>query len=389
MYPKDGPAPCTAESKEAEVYHLLHDSLPRDYFVVHSLPVQRVNQGEFEIVEIDFAIFHPAKGLLTLEVKAGTKFDFTRRGIVRQHNDGNSRQETVHEQAYRAWTCLMDKFKEKKGDSDRYGFCKSNYAVWFLDVSSDDEILANLPTWYDRECTLTLEDRVDPRAAIGRVMALNREDGSYHKMNQDQVERFLSEFLVPEGVFSSTEREENAILGGRLFELTEAQKRVLEYLRYEKVAAVTGIGGTGKSVIAKERARQLSRHGRRVLYLCYNRLFGKELQEEFKDIRNITAMTVDGFAAKLINPESMGYETLEAWEDVHDTDRYTELSYIILSASEKDEDGNFRGLPECDFDDLIIDEAQDFNKPGMDALWDAIISLDKSDTFRLFGINGG
>ena len=56
---------------------------------------------------------------------------------------------------------------------------------------------------------------------------------------------------------------------------------------------------------------------------------------------------------------------------------------------EKDEDGNFRGLPECDFDDLIIDEAQDFNKPGMDALWDAIISLDKSDTFRLFGINGG
>lgn len=374
------------ESKEALVYDLLKESLSQSYIVVHSLPVQRVDKGRVEIVEIDFVIFNPDMGVLTLEVKAGSNFEYY--SDSSKGGDDICRvvegrlKDPVRAQAHRAYQCFMNKYSDrckevgKRLDEEYpFGFCKSNYAVWFLDLTRHELDRIGLPTGMDPSCVLTLEDREDPEGAIERIMRLERKDGSYHKMTPEQADRFVREFLAPSGRFPSSPERENAELGAKLFELTDGQTRVLEYLRYERMAAVTGVGGTGKSVIARTRALQLAQKGRKVLYLCYNKLFGDSLRSRFDEEPNIRAMTIDGYAAFLIDPKGEGYFSLEEWEYVSEKNRYEKLAEIMDHASELRDDGAFEGLPKWKFTDLIIDEAQDFGAEGMDDLWLSILGL--------------
>ncbi|NJO76961.1 MAG: DEAD/DEAH box helicase family protein [Leptolyngbyaceae cyanobacterium RM1_406_9] len=45
---------------------------------------------------------------------------------------------------------------------------------------------------------------------------------------------------------------------------------MLNILRYQKRAAIIGGAGTGKTLLAIEKAAQLAESGLRVLFVCYN-----------------------------------------------------------------------------------------------------------------------
>ena len=59
--------------------------------------------------------------------------------------------------------------------------------------------------------------------------------------------------------------------GAALVRLTEEQFDILEILCAFPRVGVSGGAGTGKTLVAMERARRLAAEGRRVLLLCYNR----------------------------------------------------------------------------------------------------------------------
>src|SRR5262249_42904878 len=54
-------------------------------------------------------------------------------------------------------------------------------------------------------------------------------------------------------------------------ELTRQQSRLLRARGMRRRAVICGGAGTGKTLLALERAMELARSGRRVLLLCYNR----------------------------------------------------------------------------------------------------------------------
>ena len=56
----------------------------------------------------------------------------------------------------------------------------------------------------------------------------------------------------------------------RLRRLTEQQHRLLDYLAQQPKAAIRGVAGSGKTMLALAKAQREARAGRRTLLLCYN-----------------------------------------------------------------------------------------------------------------------
>ena len=57
-------------SKEDLMFESL-EKLPGDYYVIHSLKMTDFIKSSLKTREIDFVIFHPQKGILSLECKGG------------------------------------------------------------------------------------------------------------------------------------------------------------------------------------------------------------------------------------------------------------------------------------------------------------------------------
>ena len=59
------------------------------------------------------------------------------------------------------------------------------------------------------------------------------------------------------------------------------QKCILNYLTEQKTAVIQGVAGTGKTLIAMEKARRHADAGERVLFLCYNAQLKTYLSENY------------------------------------------------------------------------------------------------------------
>ena len=53
--------------------------------------------------------------------------------------------------------------------------------------------------------------------------------------------------------------------------MTDDQQRILEILANQNRAAIQGVAGSGKTILALAKAQAIARAGARTLFLCYNR----------------------------------------------------------------------------------------------------------------------
>lgn len=73
--------------------------------------------------------------------------------------------------------------------------------------------------------------------------------------------------------------------------LTEQQARVLRVIGGRKRAVIAGGAGTGKTLIAVEKARRSAEAWGRVLLLCYNRPLADALAQSMTDVKQIHVMS--------------------------------------------------------------------------------------------------
>ena len=115
--------------------------------------------------------------------------------------------------------------------------------------------------------------------------------------------------------------------------------------------------GTGKSVIALDRARQYCAEGRQVLYLCFNRLLAAHVRTGLKRTQNSASMQVHSVHAlyhKLIE-DARFLPRLQAHDQQASdffSERFPELAAEALC------EGSHAG-----WDVLVVDEAQDLLTP--------------------------
>ena len=145
-------------------------------------------------------------------------------------------------------------------------------------------------------------------------------------------------------------------IDARIVQLTNDQVRASRRMSANPRTIVRGRAGTGKTVIAMERARQLAASGAKVLFLCFNQLLATHVRlcmQSDSVLRDVEVRHVHALFREVIEAAGMAGKLSEAVdEELLYAETYPRT--FVNAAIELD-------LPA--WDALVIDEAQDLLTP--------------------------
>lgn len=360
MIPPMGPREYVPASRENYIYDALA-TLPDDYLVIHSCTIVSAASGEYRENEGDFVVFNPDLGILCIESKAG---QISCKDGCWYYGDGREMSKSgPYAQARHIGYRVMTRFDEL-GLGKLLSACKVMHAVWFPSLPNHILRSIDYPTDASFDFTLGLDDLSDPEPKIRSIMSID-VSAVTGTLSQEDAHKVVNKVLCPEFSIVPTKRLRYDLNDIAFARLLDSQARVLNYLAFQRSDAINGAAGTGKTLIAVERAKQVAEQGGRVLFLCYNALLKNELKERFSDWENVFVYTAAGFACAICDSPEPDFAKLG--------DKLLELA----------ESGDFR------FDHVVVDEAQDFgaaeieNAGILPLLHDIVLDSPKG-TFYMF-----
>lgn len=336
--------------------------LSEDYYVFHSFRITDTREGVFHESETDFVILNRTKGVICLEAKAGQiRYEngcWLYGSGIPMHNGGPFNQAGANK--YKLMRYISDSsmaFVLEK--------CKFFHAVWFPSVSNDRLRSMTLPSEADKTLILTKEALSDPEEFIDRVYALELPSRVETNLSEFECKRLVREIFCPQfNVFPSASFE--ADLKKIVFHrLLDEQAGILDFLDEQLTAAVNGAAGTGKTMIAVEKARRHAASGENVLFLCFNTQLKDYLENNYAR-ELVSYYTIAGFACKICNTVRPDYKGLKS-----------KLEDYYISGS----------FP---YKHVIIDEGQDFGSEAIEEtdiiqlIHDIIVDTDQGGTFYVF-----
>ena len=364
---------------ERDVYIALRDQLPESYRVVHSLPWLRPDRDGIDAPlregEADFVIFHPDYGLLVLEVKGGEEMFSRGQQWFRKLPKRDKPITNPFDQARRNMHALTNAIEERTG-----GRLKSNkyvygYAVVFphgratgrlpLDVA--DQILIDVDRMPELERMIEKAFRAFPQK-IGRL-----QRPEFIEMLDVILPRF--QIMRPLSPQIEAGRE-------KLLELTDNQALAFRGLFANPQLLIEGVAGSGKTLLAVERALAFARQGIRCLFVCYNKELAQWIREQLAadPDRAEVAKLVDvhhfhALAAELASEAGLPFDVppslagqRQFWDE--------EAASILEAASD-----SLFAMAEPRYGALVVDEAQDFAELWWYALFPLVENGDKGLIF--------
>ena len=335
--------------------------LPDEYYVFHSFKIVSVRDGVVRESETDFVVFHPKKGVLCIEAKAG-KVSYSE-GVWYYGSGIEMRHGGPFEQARSNMRKLMQLFDDK-GLREEARHCKFLHAVWFPSVARHDLTKVNLPSDAVPETVLVNEDVFSPLESIERIFSLEVPTRVETDLTEKQAHLVINRVLSPSfDLFVSCTLDID--LGKHVFRrMIKEQSRIIDFLEDQPSAAINGVAGTGKTVLAIEKAQRAALLGERVLFLCYNRYLRDRLASDYSN-GLIDFYTIDGLAASLLGTPSYDASALD-----------DKLSELFLE-------------DRFPYAHVVVDEGQDFGQERfeevgvLETLSDIILSKE-GGTFYVF-----
>ena len=192
MYP-----PSPREYKENSLEGIMFEAFKKlsdEYMVFHSMTITTLEGEVIEQSETDFVIFHPKKGILCVEAKAGQanckeRVWYYGNGEVMPH-DGPFCQASTN------MFNLIEYFKYKNC-GDILKRCKFLYAVWFPSVTGEKIRKVDLPANAPKEIIISkdsfdnIEDKID--SIFSYSFMAKRETN----LTSDDVDRIINRVLAP------------------------------------------------------------------------------------------------------------------------------------------------------------------------------------------------
>ncbi|MEO8511788.1 MAG: AAA family ATPase [Chloroflexota bacterium] len=133
--------------------------------------------------------------------------------------------------------------------------------------------------------------------------------------------------------------------------LSSQQFGALDLLSTQRRALILGVAGSGKTLLAAEKARRLAAHGFEVLLTCFNRPLAEHLAATVGRLDRLTVSTFHRLS------ERLGQEAgIIGPDPAHDTAYFDDLPDVL--------DRALHILPEPRFDAIVVDEGQD-----LDSVW--------------------
>ncbi len=344
MYPERLPDGLTSDA-EYDLFATFEQELDEHFTVFAGVKwlLKGKQRGAFQ-GEADFIIAHPERGLLILEVKGG---DISRDGATGQWHSVD-RHGTRHvisdpiDQARRNSFALQDKLAEAPTTSGlTYPIAhaialpnaRTRHAALGLDAPS--------------QIILDQDDFGSMQQAVERVMAFMLGDRQV-PIGSTAI-RALTDVISPtweiQVALKSQLREERE----RFTTLTNEQFFLLDMLASHRRALVDGCAGSGKTILAVEKARRLASEGFNTLLTCFNRNLAASIRDSLDSmpptlrIQHFHELAFEFVERASIPNEGPG----------NDSNRYFKetLPTLLLDAVDT--------LSER-FDAIVVDEGQDF-----------------------------
>lgn len=329
---------------EWEVYEVLK-SLPNNFYVFHSINWNRPKSRGREWGEADFTIYDVNRGILVVEVKSG--YIDRLNGEWYQTNTKTqevNRMKDPMNQASKSKYCYIDLLE------DNNIYCWVDCVVWFP-TAEDTELYNKLPPNYKMGNTFLRKDLSDPVKAINRAF-------DFYGVRPNSLDAAIAKKII--GILSPSlciVPSLNSSIIEQEYEfnrLTMEQAYLLDYLEEQQVAVIQGGAGTGKTMLAIEKARRLQRDGKKVLFLCFNRLLLQFLRNNYR----VELPNVNFHNLMTLTTHALGYSNSDG-----------DITFYL----ENYKDYEWR------YDAIIIDEGQDISEEHL-----VLLSMVAEETCKIF-----
>jgi len=346
-----------ASHAEQRLYKAFKANLAGEFLIIHSIPFVVRLSGAPREGEADFEIFSPDKGFIVIEVKGG--------GVY-------------YEPAGKRWYSIDAKNNNNKIKDPFLQGQKESHAI--------EKILKNKRNWgkkiipkitFGHAVFFTDLDEIDalilphgPKEIIGVRSDLQRiqdwvssvfnywagELTNSHPLGKNGMQVvdkvFCSPIMVRPLISTQIEIEEE-----QRIKLSYQQYLYLRALGKRKRAAICGGAGTGKTLLAMEKAQELARSGKKTLLLCYNRPLAEHLKDVAGVKNNLLPMNFHQLCEWKINQvrseQGIDLEDEAKNEYPNQSFFHVQMPFALARSTEI--------LTER-FDAIIIDEGQDFRE---------------------------
>lgn len=326
--------------------------LDDSWIVFHSVTWQSLRAGRQGDGEADFVLLHAEFGMLVLEVKGGEIEVIDGDWYSVDKNRVRHRIKNPFDQAKASKYALITYLRSSKAT---FPNIPVGHAIAFPNISIDRGIGLYGP----RDVIVDRQDLSDIGAAIERTIRHWNQPSV--KLTHDEIER-ITALLAPTVSVKIRLRDVVAESHDLLIALTERQIQTFAQLRYVRRALVTGGAGTGKTVLAIERAKRFAAEGFKSLLTCYNAPLKDFLSAQLALFPNIRVATFHSLCIQ---------EARRAGIQVpRDTsDQWWEWQAVEVLREAAIKNGAM-------FDAIVVDEGQDFAPEWFGALIGTLKSAD-------------
>ena len=336
MYPTN---PGNVVGSEAQVFDRLKHNLSNDWIVFHAVNKTEPRWSGSGVVmhELDFIAVHRTHGVFVLEVKGGH---------VWMENGEWKQSPSPHADG------VIPKMIEKI--RNRQGLVKNELRFFDKDISFG--FIFPYTNWTQPQVNIGVEQAqiIDAKILTQDVEPLLLKmryaiHGQFYNGLSDSDMRIIQDVFRPNVTTTEALWQHIQAVEQNIITLTEQQIRTMSWLRFPGIpqVAVFGCAGSGKTLIAIERAAELAQQGKRVLVTCFNTALAQMLIKHPKLCNSQTPIVVNNVHAIVSDLYRDQYmtNTNNAMDKIED---------LCLNSRVK-------------YDAIIIDEAQDFQLLWLEA----------------------
>ena len=264
-------------SAERRIFSRFRNELSDEYIVLHSLGVARHRYKLYS--EADFILVHP-RAVIVFEIKGGR---IARKDgcwfFTDRYGQTHKRRESPMQQAASVSAALRNSIRQRFGSSSAQARVAFGSVTFFPDIDFtevspewDPRRVYDLPAW-NRPLMELIADAMDySRAEMFRITSHDPQILSSLETS-DLIHFLRGDFeKLPTLNVGMDEHEDQMI------RLAVQQYSVLDRISKNKRMVIEGCAGSGKTLLAVECARRHAAQGRRVLFVCFNRLLADHLE---------------------------------------------------------------------------------------------------------------
>lgn len=336
---------------EVKLYKLFRDNLDDKYVVIFQPRwILKRESNQAKDGETDFVIAHPDFGYFCLEIKGGgIQFDGSNWHSIDRNKVHHEIRNPI-KQAMDAKYAIRSKLFESGRITEEFRKVPIGHAVFFPDTESPQLFIrSDLPV----ELVGARSNLSDIANWVNGVLNFWSGEKSASLGNIGITQ--LVDVLVRPIQIDIKLGAQLTNLEERRIRLTQDQTKILDFLESRRRVAISGGAGTGKTVIAIEKAKRLAADGFKTLLTCYNRELSNFIASQVSNVPNLTVSNFDRLSDYYVNyadhtlkkgvlqQAKATYPNTELWQ--------VQMPAAMTYALEYIEDR---------FDAIVVDEAQDF-----------------------------